>query len=476
MPGQAKGDIIVTGKGAGWVFDGKQWQSIGNDTTFLQSAWRGDISAWTAGLVSTAQGDGTYIKKITQDKGTGKVTAEVSTFANDVKKAVGDGSASGTANGITVSVTTTSGAVTGVEVAATNIDCTSVTANSATFNDLTVNNTANFTATTVEASSLTVADESKATFGGNTISAIAQREAQTKIDALDSDKDVAGTATKGGAFALTGVTQVNGVITSVDSSVELEVVSNKDTEISTAIETENNHYPTSKAVQDYVTTKMAAVVTPMNFLGVKTSTTDVKNPKNGDVVLVDTKEYVYDGSAKKWVELGDEGIYSTKNFTGEGTVTLTTNTKTLAGGINELDAELGIITAEAMGTTASTVSGAIKELDGKVDTLTGEGEGSVKKALTDAIAGLDSTASGGTEGVAISVGQTDGKLDAAATVTITKATLNSTLGTTNVADKTIATSIGATGVDTALATEKAVRDAIKSAELVWLGADGNAIG
>ena len=66
---------------------------------------------------------------------------------------------------------------------------------------------------------------------------------------------------------------------------------------------------------------------------------------------------------------------------------------------------------------ASTVSGAIKELDGKVDTLTGEGEGSVKKALVDAkaytdgkIADLDSTASGGTQGVEISVGQTDGKL------------------------------------------------------------------
>ena len=157
-----------------------------------------------------------------------------------------------------------------------------------------VSDTATFNATTVSATTLSVATESAATFGGKTITG----HITEAIEALDSDKNVSGTAQKGGAFALTGVTQVDGVITSVDSSVELEVVSNKDTTISTEIKTENNHYPTSKAVQDYVTTKMAAVVTPMNFLGVKESTTAVTDPKNGDVVLVGTKEYVYDGSAE----------------------------------------------------------------------------------------------------------------------------------------------------------------------------------
>ena len=515
LSGQAKGDIVVTGNGAGWVFDGNTWRSVGGDTASLRSDWRSDIKEWTAGLVNSGDNAKSYITNITQDAD-GKVRAQTANFADAVKGAIEKSEASATSNGVTVSVITTSGKVTAVHVAApalttgetdgtvklgswsaevsgwdtvkadiSNLQTvvsysgtgdSVVTAKTGNFTNLNVTGTADFTATTVEASSLTVADESKATFGGNTISAIAQREAQTKIDALDSDKDVAGAAQKGGAFALTGVTQVNGVITSVDSSVELEVVSNKDTTISTEIKTENNHYPTSKAVQDYVTTKMAAVVTPMNFLGVKESTGAVTKPKNGDVVLVGTKEYVYDGSAKKWVELGDEGMYSTKNFTGEGT-TLTTTAQTLAGAVNELDAELGTITADAMGTTASTVSGAIKELDGKVDTLTGEGEGSVKKDLADAtsytdgkIADLDSTAKGGTQGVAISVGQTDGKLNAAATVTVTKSTLNSTLGTTAVADKTVATTIGE-GSDTALATTSAVKAAITAAELVWL--DGN---
>ena len=44
-----------------------------------------------------------------------------------------------------------------------------------------------------------------------------------------------------------------------------------------------------------------------------------------------------------------------------GNDTLTTTAQTLTGAINELDAELGTITADAMGTTATTVSGAIKE-------------------------------------------------------------------------------------------------------------------
>ena len=50
--------------------------------------------------------------------------------------------------------------------------------------------------------------------------------------------------------------------------------------------------------------------------------------------------------------------------------TLTTSLDSnLAGAINELDAELGTITAGAMGTTASTVSTAIKELDSDRDRL-----------------------------------------------------------------------------------------------------------
>jgi hypothetical protein len=49
---------------------------------------------------------------------------------------------------------------------------------------------------------------------------------------------------------------------------------------------------------------------------------------------------------------------------------ITTTAKNLVGSVNELDAELGTITAGAMGTTASTVSAAVLELHGEVTTAT----------------------------------------------------------------------------------------------------------
>ncbi len=49
---------------------------------------------------------------------------------------------------------------------------------------------------------------------------------------------------------------------------------------------------------------------------------------------------------------------------------ITTTAKNLVGSVNELDAELGTITAVAMGTTASTVSAAVLELHGEVTTAT----------------------------------------------------------------------------------------------------------
>jgi len=153
IEGAARGDIVVTGSGAGWVFDGTYWQSIGGDIASLQSMWQADISTWTAGLV--AGGEGSYITGITQ-AADGKVTAAASNFALDVKTAVGGSSATSTANGITVSVVTTSGVVTNVEVNAPHIS-----AESGTFVDLTVTSTATFSATTVSADSLTI--------GGSTV-------------------------------------------------------------------------------------------------------------------------------------------------------------------------------------------------------------------------------------------------------------------------------------------------------------------
>ena len=67
IDGMKRGDIVVTGKGAGWVFDGTNWQSVGGDLTTLQGSWQADIAASIAGLV---QGDdGSYITYITSQDG-----------------------------------------------------------------------------------------------------------------------------------------------------------------------------------------------------------------------------------------------------------------------------------------------------------------------------------------------------------------------------------------------------------------------
>lgn len=54
----------------------------------------------------------------------------------------------------------------------------------------------------------------------------------------------------------------------------------------------------------------AGVVGAMHFRGAVTSTDDVANPASGDICLVGTKEYVYNGT--EWVLFGDESAYDGK--------------------------------------------------------------------------------------------------------------------------------------------------------------------
>ena len=181
-------------------------------------------------------------------------------------------------------------------------------------------------------------------------------------------------------------------------------------------------------------TKSGEAITVSNF-------SETFTPAAGDVV-VDTAnnlEAVYTGSA--WELLGSNSVYALDAYA-PGTEKVTAATTTLGGAVH-------------------AIAGAVDTLTTKVSTL--------ESAVTG---GSDNN---GTAGVNVSVTTAATTAAPTVTVTVTKATLNTTLGTTNVADKTVATSIGATGVDTALATEKAVRDAITDAQLVWLGADGNAL-
>ena len=82
-----RGDVVVTGGGAGWVYagseEGQGWQPLGGDTTSLQNRWQADIKEWTAGLVNSGDNAKSYITNITQDAD-GKVRAQTANFASAV--------------------------------------------------------------------------------------------------------------------------------------------------------------------------------------------------------------------------------------------------------------------------------------------------------------------------------------------------------------------------------------------------------
>ena len=109
-----------------------------------------------------------------------------------------------------------------------------------------------------------------------------------------------------------------------------------------------------KAVAAYLKDTMAEVTKALIFRGV--STTDpaegiitingevYEDASMGDVIFYGAKEYVYDGT--KWVELGDESIYLTKN---DAAATYVKRTLTIAGinleddiTVDELKTALGL--------------------------------------------------------------------------------------------------------------------------------------
>ena len=150
--GMIRGDIMI-GIGAAKVFDGTNWQDLGSDET----ATRALISSMISGLAAGDSAE-TYIAAIEQDEAgnviahakefpaydynpnesvasstnnghtvavttqSGKVTAVAVTAPPAFTKAsIGDGTETSSSNGITVGVTTTSGVVTAVTVTASEI-------------------------------------------------------------------------------------------------------------------------------------------------------------------------------------------------------------------------------------------------------------------------------------------------------------------------------------------------------------------
>lgn len=345
-----------------------------------------------------------------------------------------------------------------------------VTADTGIFTNLSVS-TAKFNATTVSAATLAVDTEGGATFGGNTISAIADREALAKIAAI---AEASASAADDGV-SVKVVTQsgsVKGVEVTVDATASTGDITKNSPKLVRA-----------KDVAGYI----ADVAKAMHFRGLATVTVGENNavtvtPSDGvqtnvkgDVVITTTgKEYVWTGDA--WQELGDEtALGALSDYAGYST-SLATSSKTLAGAVNELDAAIKAMDFTSTTTADNGVSATIAQENGKITSFgltvdavetadgiaTGESKVVTAGAVADKIAGivegLDATVSASNKGVEVTVVEENGKLTSA-TVAVTAAS------TMALNDK---------GSADVLATTAAVANYFEN-NLVWLSADGTAL-
>ena len=303
--GAERGDIVVTGSGAGWVYAGSEagWKSIGGDIGTITSAWKSDISASLSGL---SVGDAnSYITNITQNAD-GSVTANAAAFPSfdynpdAVTQSADDG-------GIYVSVTTQSGAVTSVFVSADNLSVSTVTAETGNFTNLNVSDTATFSATTVSATTLTI--------GGSTVEQLADKQ----IAAIS-----ASTVTSTATGITVSVTTQGGSVTAVSLNAE-------------------------------------SFANAMHFLGV--GSVSKTTPVAGDIVIDSETglEAICTGTdpSTTWELIGDNAVYALNAYT--STATVYANVETLPGAVNAAGAAIDALKtktdAYVGGTSSSAVSG-----------------------------------------------------------------------------------------------------------------------
>lgn len=249
----------------------------------------------------------------------------------------------------------------------------------------------------------------------------AEAYADGLIAALDADVDASGTAQHSGTFVVSGITEVDGVITAVDS-VEVEAAGaaaalaatlatvatsgdaddvNYDnttsgltaTDVQAAIDevvdglgtaaaadvattaivesSTDNSLVSAAQVATFVASEIAGLEGAMHFRGVitrQTGETDaqaiarvITDPEAGDVVVMsdNAKEYIYESSTIGWKEVGDETEFVKKTTTIAGVDLEDNITKTeLLTALNVEDgAEVNIIESVKVNGSALTPDG-----------------------------------------------------------------------------------------------------------------------
>lgn len=421
-----------------------------------------DADALIAGLVT---GDNaSYIASISKDATTGKLTANALPFKTKVLEAIGNSSSYAQSGGITVSVVTTSGSVTEVALDALNLNVTGISAASGSFTDLTV--------------------------GGKTVGQIA-------------GETIAASTLTGSIVAANGTSLVT----------DGQVVNY----VSAAIQSFDNamHYIGITETEDM----------DQGWTGTPTITGKTYTEKQaGDIVLKGTKEYIWNGSA--WEIIGDQSA-----VTGGGSgVTVSGVTVSVA---TAAATAFPSVTVQGIGTAAtkdyvatnmasdgtglpteSAVAAYVKTFADAADAKasTGDGEdtyGGLKATVTlysnseptlvfdgtnvvtaaadvsaaakaanfvtagavsgyvgNVIGGLAGSSSAASKGISVEVISADGE--------VTTVNLGVDLDT-DIGPSTTASAATDTEIPSSLAVRKAIEDAVTDAELVWKGADGEAL-
>lgn len=395
IKGAIRGDIAVCAVGGAYAYDGTNWVAIGPDLAAVKESWQSDITSAINALDVGFVGASDATKIITGiEQVDGKIVAHAEAFPQLTSPSDGHVSLNGTnveisgwatlvadKNNLKSRVTgleTWKGSITGnVPVSGTK-----VTAETGTFKNLTVSDTATFSATTVKATTLTVDSEAGATFGGSTISAIADREALAKIAAISAKTESA----TGGNVVTVSVT------TSAGSVNKVEVAVQKATSIAASGSASDDKLATEKAVRDALTSldnamHFTGVVDELPAAGKAGDIVVIKNEDGKDAPkganLVAGQEYIYDGA--KWELIGDQKSYAMNAYSKDGSAVMS-----------------GV----------TTVPKALDKLAGAVDTLNGADtvEGSVAKAVKDAVGALDATVNSARTDMPVQVVETDGKL------------------------------------------------------------------
>jgi hypothetical protein len=186
--------------------------------------------------------------------------------------------------------------------------------------------------------------------------------------------------------------------------------------VDTTFAADSENLATSKAIASYLEGAIAGLTGAMHFAGVKDALPE--SGSAGDIVIVGTAEYVYDGA--KWVEIGDEGVYQTISG---AEAKFVQKTFTIAGidmqdniAADELKSALALKALAYKDSASATLTDYATGINGAAYTPAG----SVAVSLNHTSTAMDST------GTFIPAGTVSGNVTAAGTVSIARDDANGT--------------------------------------------------